>query len=89
MMMSPLTVRNPMGPNEVSENSNDTSDDTSEAGKKKVAFVDEMEKKQKTTTTRSGKVSKKPFRMDTGLNEATMNYFASLAELEEKEVLGI
>ena len=39
---------------------------------------------------RNGKyLSKKPFRMDTGLNEATMNYFASLAELEEKEVLGI
>ena len=27
--------------------------------------------------------------MDTGLHKATMNYFASLAELEEKEVLGI
>ena len=27
--------------------------------------------------------------MDTGLNEATMNYFASLVELEEKELLGI
>ena len=27
--------------------------------------------------------------MDTGLNEATMNYYASLAELEEKEDLGI
>ena len=40
-MMSPLIVRNPMGPI-VSENSNDTSDDTSEAGKK-VVFVDEME----------------------------------------------
>ena len=65
------------------------SNDTLSAGKKKVAFADEVEKKQKSTTTRSGRVSKKPHRMDTGLNEATMNYFASLAELEEKEVLGI
>ena len=71
---------------EVSESNKDTSDDTSEAGKK-VAFVDKLE--QKTTTIRSGMVTKKPCRMDMGLNEATMNYFASLAELEEKEVLGI
>ena len=77
------------GSDEVSENSDDTSDDTSEAGKKKVAFIDEMEKKQKTTTTRIGRVIKKPIRMDLGLNEATMNYFASLAELEQAEVLGI
>ena len=63
--------------------------DTSAAGKKKVAFVDEKEKKQKMTTTRIGRVSKKPHRMDSGLSEATLHYFASIAELEEKEVLGI